>query len=114
MCEYKYDGRYSQRPADSRPALPGHHRALSPALRELVRLLAEKAVEEHIHEAGAETKQQSLGARGDDTYPDLNEATSAQAGQSVQEGRSHSTCSVGPLINGRLRRNTSDQRHGGR
>ena len=77
------------RPTDSRPALPGHHRALSPALRELVRLLAEKAVEEHIHEAGAETKQQSLGARADGACPDLNEATSAQAGQSVQEGRSH-------------------------
>ena len=74
------------RPTDSRPALPGHHRALSPALRELVRLLAEKAVEEHLHEAGVGTKQQSLGARA---CPDLNEATSAQAGQSVQEGQSY-------------------------
>ncbi len=77
------------RPTGSRPALPGHDRALSPALRELVRLLAEKAVEEHLHEAGAGTERQSLGARADGTYPDLNEATSAQAGQSVQEGLSH-------------------------
>ncbi len=77
------------RPTDSRPALPGHHRALNPALRELVRLLAEKAVEEHLHEAGAGTEQQSLGARADGTCPDLNDGTSAQAGQSVQEGLSH-------------------------
>ena len=77
------------RPTDSRPALPGHHRALSPALRELVRLLAEKAVEEHLHEAGVGTKQQSLGARADGACPDLNEATSTPAGQSIQEGQSY-------------------------
>ncbi len=58
-------------------------------MRELVRLLAEKAVEEHLHEAGAGTEQQSLGGRADDTCPDLNEATSARAGQSVQEGQSY-------------------------
>ncbi len=81
-------GYIPNRPTDSRPALPGHHRALSPALRELVRLLAEKAVEEHLHEAGVGTKQQSLGARADGACPDLNEMTSAQAGQPVQEGRS--------------------------
>ena len=62
---------------------------MKPALQELVRLLAEKAVEEHLHEAGAGTEQQSLEGRADDTCPDLNEATSAQAGQSVQEGLSH-------------------------
>ncbi len=62
---------------------------MNPALRELVRLLAEKAVEEHLHEAGVGTEQQSLGACADDTCPDLNEATSAQAGQSVQEGQSY-------------------------
>ncbi len=77
------------RPADSRPALPGHDRALNPALRELVRLLAEKAVEKHLHEAEAGTEQQSLGACADGACPDLNEATSTQAGQSVQEGLSH-------------------------
>ncbi len=77
------------RPTDSRPALPGHHRALSPALRELVRLLAEKAVEEHLHEAGVGTEQRSLGACADGTCPDLNEGTSVQAGQSIQEGRSY-------------------------
>ena len=74
------------RPTDSRPALPGHHRALDPALRELVRLLAEKAVEQYLDEAGAKTEQQS---QGDDACPDLNEATSAQADQSVQEGQSY-------------------------
>ncbi len=73
------------RPTDSRPALPGHDRALDPALRELVRLLAEKAVEQHLHEAGAGTEQQSLR----DACPDLNEAPSGQAGQSIQEGRNH-------------------------
>ena len=77
------------RPTDSRPALPGHHRALSPALRELVRLLAEKAVEEHLHEAEGGTEQQSLGACADGTCPDLDKATSARAGQSVQEGQSY-------------------------
>ncbi len=82
-------GGIPNRPADSRPASPGKDRALSPALRELVRLLAEKAVEEHLHEAGVGTEQQSLGACADGTYPDLNEATSAQAGQSVQEGQSY-------------------------
>ena len=59
---------------------------MSPALQELVRLLAEKAVEQYLDEAGAETEQQS---QGGNTRPDLNKATSAQAGQSVQEGRSH-------------------------
>ena len=54
---------------------------MSPALQELVRLLAEKAVEQYLDEA---TEQQGQGAR-----PELNETTSAQAGQSVQEGRSH-------------------------
>ncbi len=77
------------RPTDSRPALPGHHRALSPALRELVRLLAEKAVEEHFHEAGVGTEQRSLGACADGTCPVLIEATSVQAGQSIQEGQSY-------------------------
>ena len=74
------------RPTDSRPALPGHHRALSPALRELVRLLAEKAVEQYLDEAGAKTEQQR---QGDDACPDLNEATSTPAGQSIQEGQSY-------------------------
>ena len=73
------------RHANSRPALPGRDRVLSPALRELVCLLAKKAVEEHLHEA---MEQQSLGARADGACPDLNEMTSAQAGQPVQEGRS--------------------------
>ncbi len=59
---------------------------MSPALQELVRLLAEKAVEQYLDEAGAKTEQQS---QGDGGCPDLNKATSAQAGQSVQEGRSH-------------------------
>ncbi len=62
---------------------------MKPALQELVRLLAEKAVEEHLHEAGAGTEQQSLGGRADGVCPDPNEATSAQAGQSVQEGQSY-------------------------
>ncbi len=100
-------GGIPNRPADSRPALPGKDRALSPALRELVRLVAEKAVEQYLDEAGAGTEQQSLGG----ACPQLNEATSAQAGQLE---RSHSTCSVGPLINDRQRRNTSEQRYGGR
>ncbi len=34
---------------------------MSPALKELVRLLAEKAVEQYLNEAGAETEQQSQG-----------------------------------------------------
>ncbi len=59
---------------------------MSPALKELVRLLAEKAVEQYLDEAGAKTEQQS---QGEHARPDLNKATSAQAGQSVQEGRSH-------------------------
>ena len=51
---------------------------MSPALQELVRLLAEKAVEEHLHEAEVGTEQQSPGACADGTCPDLNEATSAR------------------------------------
>ena len=43
-------------------------------------------VEQYLDEAGAKTEQQS---QGHNTRPDLNKATSAQAGQSVQEGRSH-------------------------
>ena len=49
----------TNRHTNSRPALPGRDRVLSPALRELVRLLAKKAVEEHLDEA---MEQQGLGA----------------------------------------------------
>jgi hypothetical protein len=62
---------------------------LKPALRELVRLLAEKAVEQHIDEAEAEIEQQSPGRGVDDTCSRPNEATSAQAGQSIQEEQSY-------------------------
>ena len=54
---------------------------MNPALYELVRLLAEKAVEQYLREAEAETEQQSQGAR-----PEVDET---QVGQSFQEGRSH-------------------------
>jgi len=54
---------------------------MSPALQELVRLLAEKAAEQYLREAGAETERQGQGARPEQDEP--------QTGQSVQEGRSY-------------------------
>ncbi len=80
---------FANKITDPNPATAGTGRALSPALREFVRLLAKVAVEKYLHEAAAETEQHSPTARADDGCPDLNEATSGQAGQSVQEGRSH-------------------------
>ena len=77
----------NNRHTDSRPDLPGP--ALSPALGEFVRLLAKVAVEKYLDEAGTAPEQHSPTARADDGCPDLKEATSGQAGQSVQEGRSH-------------------------
>ena len=71
---------------NSRPALPGRDRVLSPGLRELVCLLAKKAVEEHLHEA---MEQRRLGPRADNMCPDLNEAASTQAGRPVQERQNH-------------------------
>ncbi len=82
-------GDVPNRHTDTRPALPGHGRALSPALGEFVRLLAEVAIEKYLDEAGKGPEQHSPTPRADDGCSDQHEATSAQAGQSVQEGRSH-------------------------
>ena len=56
---------------------------MKPALQELVRLLAEVAVEKYLDEVGTGIEQQS---QGDRPRPELNEAL---AGQSVQEGPSY-------------------------
>ncbi len=61
---------------------------MKPALQELVRLLAKKAVEEHLNEA-----MEQQGARTDDACP---------------------TSSVDAFLNERQRRTTSDQHNGRR
>ena len=57
-------GDVPNRHTDTRPALPGHGRALSPALGEFVRLLAKVAVEKYLDEttgSGDREERKQLG-----------------------------------------------------
>ena len=57
-------GSFADKSTDPNPASPGHGRALSPALREFVRLLAKVAVEKYLEEttgSGDQEERKQLG-----------------------------------------------------